>query len=99
MNPSDFSFAAKLLRDRAAIVLEPGKEYLVESRLGPVAKRHGLATASDFIDLVRRRPSDRLLTELVEAMVTTETSFFRDLHPFETLRDAVFPTLAALPQS
>ena len=49
MSESDFAFVAKLLLDRSAVVLEPGKEYLVESRLTPVARRHGLGSAGEFI--------------------------------------------------
>lgn len=93
MTEAEFGIVAKLLYDRSSIVLEPGKEYLVESRLGPVAKRHGCTTVGQFIQRLRELGSNGLLTELVEAMVTTETSFFRDLHPFETLRRAVIPEL------
>jgi chemotaxis protein methyltransferase CheR len=93
MNEQDYSFVAKQLFDRAAIVLEPGKEYLLESRLGPVAKRHGLPSVTDFVRQLRIFQSNGLFKELVEAMVTTETSFFRDVHPFETLRRTVIPEL------
>jgi chemotaxis protein methyltransferase CheR len=93
MTEQEFAFVAKLLFDRSAIVLEAGKEYLVESRLAPLAKRHGLATTSQFIQRLRESGSNGLHAELVEAMVTTETSFFRDIHPFETLRRTVFPEL------
>lgn len=93
MNEQDYSFVAKQLLDRAALVLEPGKEYLIEARLGPVAKRHGLASVAEFIGQLRKSGPNGLLKELVEAMVTTETSFFRDIHPFEALRRTVIPDL------
>ena len=81
-----------MLRERCALVLEPGKEYLVKARLTPLAQRHGLAGIEPLID--RLRGSDNgLMTEVVEAMVTTETSFFRDIHPFETLKKTVLPKL------
>ncbi|MFO0821784.1 MAG: protein-glutamate O-methyltransferase CheR [Gemmataceae bacterium] len=95
MTPADFAFVTKLLFDRSAIALEVGKEYLVESRLTPVARRHGLNSASDFIHRLRSLGDNRLVDEMVEAMVTTETSFFRDVHPFETLRKTVLPELIA----
>lgn len=94
MSPADFTFVAKLLRDRTAIVLEPGKEYLLDARLTPVAERLGLTTPAEFIDRLRRG-DERLVTDLIEAMVTTETLFFRDVTPFETLRKAVLPELIA----
>jgi chemotaxis protein methyltransferase CheR len=93
MTEADFALVAKLLYERSSIVLEPGKEYLVNSRLGPVAKRHGLANVGEFIQKLRQPGSNGLMTEVVEAMVTTETSFFRDIHPFETLRRTVLPEL------
>ena len=92
VSTADFAFIANLVRDRCALVLEPGKEYLVKARLLPLAQRHGLAGIEPLID--RLRGSDNgLTTEVVEAMVTTETSFFRDIHPFETLKKTVLPKL------
>lgn len=92
VSATDFAFVAHLVRQRCALVLEPGKEYLVQSRLAPLAQRHGLADIASLIE--KLRDSDhRLMTEVVEAMVTTETSFFRDIHPFETLKKAVLPEL------
>ncbi len=93
MSEQDYVFCAKLLFDRAAIVLEPGKEYLLQSRLTPVAKRHGLASLEELIAKLRQPGASGLTTEFVEAMVTTESSFFRDIHPFETLRRSVLPQL------
>lgn len=92
VSAADFAFIANLVRQRCALVLEPGKEYLVKSRLLPLAQRHGLAGIEPLID--RLRGSDNgLTTEVVEAMVTTETSFFRDIHPFETLKQTILPQL------
>ena len=92
VSAADFDFVANLVRQRCALVIEPGKEYLVQSRLAPLAQRHGLASIRSLID--KLRGSDhRLMTEVVEAMVTTETSFFRDIHPFETLKKTVLPEL------
>lgn len=93
---SEFTFISQLVRQRAAIVLEPGKEYLVESRLASLAAREG---EGDFARLVTRLQQDRsgqLATEVVDAMTTNETLFFRDAHPFEALRHHVLPQLLAL---
>lgn len=89
----DYAFVAKLLRERCALVLEPGKEYLIQSRLTPVAQRHQLSSIQLLISRLRREQPNGLVTEVVEAMVTTETSFFRDIHPFETLKKKVLPEL------
>lgn len=89
----DYAFVANLLRERCALVLEPGKEYLIRARLTPVAQRNNLATIPLLISRIRSEQPQALVTEVVEAMVTTETSFFRDIHPFETLKKTVLPEL------
>lgn len=89
----DYAFVAKLLRERCALVLEPGKEYLIKARLTPVAQRNNLGTVPLLINRIRREGNYGLVTEVVEAMVTTETSFFRDIHSFETLKKTVLPDL------
>ncbi|MDP1909764.1 MAG: hypothetical protein Q8K85_15805, partial [Hyphomicrobium sp.] len=74
----DFEFVRRLLRERSAIAIEPGKEYLVESRLAPLARSEGLSSVADLIRLLRSGTT-RLTTAVVEAMTTNETSFFRDI--------------------
>jgi chemotaxis protein methyltransferase CheR len=93
MTAQDFEFVCRLVRDRSAIVLEPGKEYLVEGRLAPVARDLDLGSISALVGRLRAGPDTGLATRVVEAMATTETSFFRDHHPFESLRTAVLPEL------
>ncbi len=93
MTDQDFNYICKLLRERSAIVLEAGKEYLVESRLTPLVRELKLTSISELVQQVRLQPNNGLQTRIVEAMVTTETSFFRDHHPFEALRKIVIPEL------
>jgi len=93
VSAADYGFLAGLLRERCALVLEPGKEYLIKSRLTPLAQRHGLEAIGHLLERLREPASSGLVTEVVEAMVTTETSFFRDIHPFETLKKTVLPKL------
>ncbi|MFO8076255.1 MAG: CheR family methyltransferase [Actinomycetota bacterium] len=90
--PADFDYIAALVRDEAAIVIEPSKAYLVESRLSPVARRHGQGSIAEVV--TRLRNGDRKLrTEVVEAMTTNETSWYRDVHPFEALHRHIIPEL------
>jgi chemotaxis protein methyltransferase CheR len=89
-----FEIVRKLVRDRAAIVLEDGKEYLVESRLEALAHSSGLASVNELCRRLPRGP-EALRVAVVEAMTTNETSFFRDQHPFEALDKLVFPDLIA----
>jgi len=91
--PDHFAYVQKFILKHSAIVIDPGKEYLVESRLSPVARANGLADIGALVDRLRTE-SDRNLGRLViEAMTTNETSFFRDIHPFEALRNDVIPAL------
>jgi len=91
LKPENFALVRKLVHERAAIVLEAGKEYLVESRLEPIAQAHGFASVDELCSLLRSKPG--LASEVVEAMTTNETSFFRDHHPFEALRREILPQL------
>ena len=99
IRPADFAFVRDLVRRRSAIVLEPGKEYLVETRLLPLARTAGDENVSRFITRLRTASTPALLTAVVEALTTNETSWFRDRHPFDALRDHVLPELMARPQS
>jgi chemotaxis protein methyltransferase CheR len=93
MTDQDYDFIRKLLRDRSAITLEDGKQYLVESRLAPIVCELKLGSIGDLVGLLREPFSNGLQQQVVEAMVTTETTFFRDLHPFEALRKSLIPEL------
>jgi chemotaxis protein methyltransferase CheR len=92
VSTTDFDYIRTLVRARSAIVLEPGKEYLVQARLLPVARKQGLDDISALVNRLKRG-DPALTTEVVEAMTTNETSFFRDQHPFETLREEVVPDM------
>jgi len=89
----DFVYIRDLVRERAAIVLEPGKEYLAETRLDPVARRAGLGSVSELVATLREDEDPHLSEEVVDALTTNETSFFRDVYPFESMRTHVLPDL------
>ena len=91
----DFGYVRDLVRKRSAIVLEHEKNYLVESRLQPLAHREGFPTISELVARLRTSGFGDLHSKVVEAMTTNETSFFRDLQPFEALRKVVVPDLIA----
>ncbi|MBM3989506.1 MAG: protein-glutamate O-methyltransferase CheR [Planctomycetes bacterium] len=93
INAEDFQYVADVVRTEAAIVLEAGKEYLVETRLGPVAHQLGLGSIGLLVTELRQRRNPALLTRVIDAMTTNETSFFRDVQPFEHLKRKVFPEL------
>lgn len=93
MTDQDFDVVRRLLLDRSAIALDEDKHYLVEARLEPLASRLHLASLGELVARLRDDPGNDLSTEVVEALVTTETSFFRDRHPFEALRTTGLPRL------
>ena len=89
-----FRFVQELVRSESAIVLDTGKEYLVESRLAPLARDAGTDVDAYVADVSRRR-TPTAMRAVVEALTTNETSWFRDSEPFITLRTVVLPGLAA----
>ena len=91
LTPDSISFVCTTVRDRAAIELDVSKSYLIEARLAPVARQHGFESIADLIQGIRSRRRPELESSLVEAMTTNETSFFRDIHPFEALRNTLLP--------
>ncbi len=93
LGQAEFDFLRGLVRERSAIVLEPGKEYLVESRLVPLVRDRQLASIPALVSALRAQPRGELERAVVEAMTTNETSFFRDHHPFEALRSRLLPEL------
>ena len=93
LSERDFETVRRLVKEHAAIVLEPGKVYLVETRLAPLARREGFVDLEDLVECLRATPFGPLHARVVDAMTTNETAFFRDLHPFEALRSRVLPDL------
>ncbi len=94
MSPDDFDYLRALLKERSGLVLAPEKQYLAESRLLPLVRRHGMATLDELVTALRTRRAPTLVSEVVDAMTTNETLFFRDKVPFEHLRQVILPALA-----
>ena len=90
----DFEYLRRLMHERAAIVLEPGKEYLALSRLDPLARHAGCGSVAALVALLRRtEPVSELHDQVIDALTTNETTFFRDYNPWESLRTTVLPEL------
>ncbi|CAL80586.1 Chemotaxis protein methyltransferase [Bradyrhizobium sp. ORS 278] len=92
MNQPDYEFLRKLLRDKSGLDLSADKQYLIESRLLPLARKAGLASISDLVQKLKDG-SSALVSQVVEAMTTNETFFFRDKVPFDHFRDVIMPEL------
>jgi chemotaxis protein methyltransferase CheR len=89
----EFNYLQAFMRECSAIVLDPGKEYLVESRLMPLAYSEGLRTVGELLVRLRQEKSENLRRKILDAMTNNETWFFRDFYPFEALRQEIIPAL------
>jgi len=92
VNQHEYEFLCKFLKDNSGLDLSSDKQYLLESRLLPLARNAGLPGISDLVQKLRTS-SGSLGTQVVEAMTTNETFFFRDKTPFDHFRDAILPEL------
>jgi chemotaxis protein methyltransferase CheR len=93
MTPLDYDFLRQLLKQRSGLDLSADKQYLVESRLVPLARKAGLGGIPDLVSRMKSPGGEALTIEVVEAMTTNETFFFRDKIPFDHLRDTILPLL------
>lgn len=89
----DFDLFRDLLYKESGLVVTPDKTYLLESRLLPVAKKWNFASLEAVAVALRALPDRKLIDEIVDAMTTNETSFFRDQKPFQMFEQVVFPAL------
>ena len=94
MKAESFAAVARWFRERSGVALGADKLYLVENRLAPVARRHGLADLDALADAVRRGDA-ALAGPVTDALLAGDTAFFRDLRPFEQFRDEILPKLLA----
>ena len=92
MTPLDYEYLRKLLKERSGLDLSADKQYLVESRLIPLARRVGLPGIAELVQKIKAG-NEALTSDVVEAMTTNETFFFRDKIPFDHLREAILPAL------
>jgi chemotaxis protein methyltransferase CheR len=92
VTPSDYEYLRKLLKERSGLDLSADKQYLVESRLVPLARKASLPGIPELV-VKMKSGAEALTAEVVEAMTTNETFFFRDKIPFDHLKEAVLPAL------
>src|SRR4051812_8181583 len=92
MTPLDYEYLQKLLKDRSGLMLSADKKYLLESRLLPLARKIGVPGISELVAKMKAG-GEALIRDVVEAMTTNETFFFRDKTPFDHFKDAVIPEL------
>jgi chemotaxis protein methyltransferase CheR len=90
VTPPDYEYLRKVLKDLSGLDLSADKQYLIESRLLPLARKSGMTDIGELVQKMRGG-SLALINQVVEAMTTNETFFFRDKVPFDHLRDTIMP--------
>lgn len=91
----DFDYIRTLLKEHSGVFLEDGKEYLLEVRLSPLYEDMKVDSMAGLVAALRRDGSVPVRERVLNALLTNETYFFRDIHPFELLRTDVLPKLFA----
>src|ERR1700690_1513565 len=92
VTPPDYEYLRKVLRDHSGLDLSADKQYLIESRLLPLARKAGLPGISELVQKMKGGAA-AVTSQVVEAMTTTETFFFRDKVPFDHFRESVMPEI------
>ena len=92
MTPPDYEYLRKLLKDHSGLDLSADKQYLIESRLLPLSRKAGLSGISELVQKMKGG-SMAIIAQVVEAMTTNETFFFRDKVPFDHFRDSIMPEI------
>jgi len=95
VSPEDYNYITKFLLDTTGLSLGENKEYLLEARLIPIAQAHGMNGIEDLALSLRSRLDRSLEQEVMEAMTTNESSFFRDRRPFDELKASILPDIIA----
>ena len=92
MTPPDYEYLRKLLKDQSGLDLSADKQYLIESRLVPLSRKAGLSGIPELVQKMKAG-STSLVAQVVEAMTTNETFFFRDKIPFDHFRATIMPEI------
>lgn len=93
MKPEDFELFSTLVKQRSGLVLTPDKAYLLESRLTPIARKLNMKTLEELATSVRTKRDETIINDIIEAMTTNESFFFRDTKPFDQFKNILLPEL------
>ena len=92
---ADYAYLSKYIDERAAIQIGADKAYLLDARLGPLCRDNNFPGMADLIVALREGKNQQLETDVMDALTTNETLWYRDGHPWEALRDSILPDLKA----
>ena len=93
MTPQDRDYLHAILKEKSGLVLVGEKDYLLQSRLMPVARRHGMESVSELVAKIRMPGNNGIVNDVTEAMTTNESFFFRDKTPFLHFTETMMPEL------
>ncbi len=93
MTPNEFKAISEMLKSESGLVLADDKQYLLESRLSPIAKKLKLASVNELVSLWRTKKDANLQNQIIEAMTINESFFFRDKTPFDNFENHMLPAL------
>ncbi|MDA0782908.1 MAG: protein-glutamate O-methyltransferase CheR [Rickettsiales bacterium] len=93
LQAEDFEYFSNLIKEKSGIFLTKDKDYLLESRLNPIVQKYGLRDLSQLVLYCKEKKDGSLFEEIVEAMTTNESLFFRDKKPFDCLKDIIIPRI------
>ncbi len=93
MTPAEYFFIRKVLMERSGYVLLPDKQYLIDSRLNPLARELGCASLMELVQKMRAPGATALLDRVTETMTINESFFFRDKIPFDRFKDTILPAV------
>ncbi len=93
MNPAEYDYLRQFLKTRSGLVLSNEKQYLIESRLLPVARKAGLQSIAALVAKLKEPRETTLAEAVVEAMTTNESFFYRDKTPFEHFTQMMMPEM------
>ncbi len=92
---TDYAYLRKVVLEESANLIDPTRDVLFEARLTPIARTAGAENIQELVQLLRVDRTDHLHRAVAEAMTINDTSFFRDVRPFEMLRSKAIPDLMA----
>lgn len=99
LNPLEFYNLRSEIRKLCGLVIEDEKQYLVRQRLGPIVRSNGWTSFGQLCAQLSANKAAKLREEVIAAITTNETSFFRDAYPFVTFREYILPRLGTSIQS
>ena len=93
ITPSELNLIAQYIHEISGIYLDQSKSYLFETRLGSIAEAHGCRSYQEFYNKAKKDPTKNIERQIIDAISTNETLFFRDKGPFELLQHKLLPEI------